>query len=141
MRQSPKPLGPLPNCEFSDIRKVKTLMNETGGDKVGRGCGGITQLRKAQKSATFALSDDREGEGVFTVKLYRKVRLACADGMSARGGFAFPTRACAEIRASAPLGWSTGSPGILRGRSSWVCLETCAHRFEPIKEGSHRRVS
>jgi len=41
-------------------------------------------LRPAQKSTTFALSGDREGGGIFTVDLYRKVRLACAEGMSAR---------------------------------------------------------
>ena len=44
----------------------------------------MIRLRAAQKSATFALSDTREGGGIFTVELYRKVRLACADGMSAR---------------------------------------------------------
>ncbi len=37
-----------------------------------------------QKSATLALSGDREGGGIFTVELYRKVRLACRDGMSER---------------------------------------------------------
>jgi transposase len=32
----------------------------------------------------LALSGDREGGGIFTVDLYRKVRLACRDGMSER---------------------------------------------------------
>jgi transposase len=32
----------------------------------------------------LALSGDREGGGIFTVELYRKVRLACRDGMSER---------------------------------------------------------
>ena len=41
-------------------------------------------LRAAQKSANFALSGDREGGGIFTVDFYRKVRLACAETMSAR---------------------------------------------------------
>jgi hypothetical protein len=42
-------------------------------------------LRTAvQKSATFTLSGDREGGRIFTVDLYRKVRLACAEGMSQR---------------------------------------------------------
>ena len=32
----------------------------------------------------MALSDDGEGGGIHTVELYRKVRLACREGMSAR---------------------------------------------------------
>ncbi len=44
----------------------------------------MVALRAAQKSATLALSGSGEGGGIFTVDLYRKVRLACAEGMSQR---------------------------------------------------------
>jgi transposase len=33
----------------------------------------------------LTLSGNREGGGIFTVELYRKIRLACRDGMSERG--------------------------------------------------------
>ena len=36
------------------------------------------------KVGDFALSGDEEGGRIFTVDLYRKVRLACAEGMSQR---------------------------------------------------------
>jgi len=60
------------------------LTNENGGDKVGHGSGGVSLLRAAQKSSIFTLSGDREGGRIFTVDLYRRVRLACAEGMSQR---------------------------------------------------------
>jgi hypothetical protein len=57
---------------------------ENVGAKVGHGSGGMRLLRAALKSSTFTLSGDREGGRIFTVDLYRKVRLACAEGMSQR---------------------------------------------------------
>ena len=44
----------------------------------------MVALRAEKNSASLALSGDREGGGIFTVELYRKVRLACRDGMSER---------------------------------------------------------
>jgi hypothetical protein len=35
----------------------------------------MSLLRAAYKSATFALSGDREGGGIFTVEIYRTVRM------------------------------------------------------------------
>lgn len=57
---------------------------ENGGAIVGHGSGGMIRLRAAYKSSTLALSGDIEGERIFTVDLYRKVRLACPEGMSQR---------------------------------------------------------
>lgn len=42
----------------------------------------MNPLRTMRKSFTFAFFDDGEG-GRFTVDLYRKVHLACADGRNA----------------------------------------------------------
>ncbi|MEH6775748.1 MAG: hypothetical protein V7668_17625, partial [Cereibacter changlensis] len=65
--------------DFATLRR-----RENGGAKVGHGSGGMSLLRAAQKSSTFSLSGAREGGRIFTVGLYRKVRLACAEGMSQR---------------------------------------------------------
>ena len=44
----------------------------------------MSPLRAAKKSSTITRSGGREGGRVFTVDLYRKVRLACSEGMSQR---------------------------------------------------------
>ena len=46
------------------------------GEKLVHGSGGIVSLRAEQNSARQALPGDGEGEGMHTVELYRKVRLA-----------------------------------------------------------------
>ena len=55
-----------------------------GGAKLCHGSGVMVALRAEKDSGSLALSGDREGGGIFTVELYRKVRLACRDGMSER---------------------------------------------------------
>ena len=42
-------------------------------------------LRAAYELASWALSDFGEGGGIITVELYRKVRLACHEGMVPNG--------------------------------------------------------
>jgi hypothetical protein len=52
--------------------------------KLCQGSGVMVALRAEYNSATLALSGCGEGGGIFSVELYRKVRLACRDGMSER---------------------------------------------------------
>jgi hypothetical protein len=56
-------------------------VGENGSAKVCHGSGGIALLRQGK---TLPLSGDREGGGIFSVELYRKVRLARRHGMSER---------------------------------------------------------
>jgi hypothetical protein len=55
-----------------------------GGAKVCHGSAVMVALRAAKNSASLALPGRQGGRGIFTVELYRKVRLACRDGMSER---------------------------------------------------------
>ena len=69
---------------------LSTVTRANGGAKLDHGSGGMVPAGAEQNSASVsALSDDGEGGRIHTVELYRKVRLACRNGMSARGGAPF----------------------------------------------------
>jgi hypothetical protein len=80
-----------------------------GGAKLCQGSGMMVALRAKENSASLALSRDREGGGIFSVDLYRKVRLACRDGMSERAaarhfGTSSPLKNASCLRGG-DLGW------------------------------------
>ena len=96
-------------------------------------------LRAAQKLATFALSGDREGGEIFAVDMYRKVRLACAEGMSQREAarrFAISRDSVKKMLSfSVPPGYRRTSPmkrpkldGFTEIIDAWIDADRSIHR-------------